>query len=74
MCTWQGGVTYRLRMRMGLLQAVRRIAFVPGCELVILSDANSVFIYEFLAAAGILHCFSQACPALCSIRHADRSA
>ena len=74
MCTRQGGVTYRLCMRMGLLQAVRRIAYVPGCELVILSDANSVFIGEVLAAAGIAYCFSQACPALCSITHARRSA
>ena len=57
-------------MRLGLLQAVRSIADVPGCELVILSDANSVFISEVLAAAGIAHCFSQACAALCLVQAA----
>lgn len=33
---------------MHLWQAVRRLASVPGCTLVILSDANTVFINEIL--------------------------
>ncbi len=47
------------------MQAVRNIAAVPACELVIMSDANSLFINEILAAAGLTACFSQArAPAL----------
>ncbi|KAK9837474.1 hypothetical protein WJX81_005006 [Elliptochloris bilobata] len=49
----------RVPFHAAMQKAVRRVAAAPGCELVILSDANSVFIAEVLAAAGLAHCFSQ---------------
>lgn len=42
------------------MQAVRKIAAVPACELVIMSDANSLFINEILAAADLTAFISQA--------------
>lgn len=42
------------------MQAVRKIAALPACELVVVSDANSLFINEVLVAADLTSCFSQA--------------
>jgi len=41
---------------------VRRVAAAPGAELLIVSDANSVYIAEALAAVGLAGCFAQAQP------------
>ena len=44
-----------------VVQAIEQLAAAEECDLVIISDANSVFITEILRHHSLLDCFQQAC-------------
>lgn len=44
-----------------VVQAIKQLATLTECDLVIISDANSIFIQEILQHHLLLDCFQQAC-------------
>jgi phosphoglycolate phosphatase-like HAD superfamily hydrolase len=51
-----------IRNCLSVVQAVTHLAELDHCDLVIASDANSVYISEILDHHGLMHCFKEVCP------------